>query len=173
MRLTECLCEYRQQINEYINAAWGGYEMVSLGVKYDITTLPGIAVLEDDQLLGALLYRIEGKECEIAALFSLVEKKGVGTLLVNAIVQKAKNEKFRRLWLITTNDNTKAIRFYQMHDFLLKAVHINSFANTRLLKPNEPEQGIDGIPILHEFEFEMILESNKTAEDEDRSTLKI
>ena len=31
-----------------------------------------------------------------------------------------------RMWLVTTNDNTPAIRFYQRYGFTLKAVHINA-----------------------------------------------
>jgi len=49
----------------------------------------------------------------IYVLESLRQRIGVGEALINAVIQKAKNADCRRVWLITTNDNTLAIRFYQ------------------------------------------------------------
>ncbi|GAA2448341.1 hypothetical protein GCM10010191_77240 [Actinomadura vinacea] len=57
-----------------------------------------------------------------------------------------------RLWLITTNDNLRALRFYQRYGFDLVAV-----ARSRALTPSIPEIGLDGIPIRHELELELPL----------------
>ena len=64
----------------------------------------------------------------------------------------------RQPGLITTNDNTSALRFYQKYGFSLKAVHIGAADEARrLLKPALPRTGEDRIPIHHEFEFEILL----------------
>ena len=102
-------------------------------------------------------YRIEGDECEIVTLNSLQERRGIGTALINAVIDVAKANSCRRLWLITTNDNTRAIRFYQRFGFSLRAVHINAMDEARKLKPSIPLVGNDDIPIQHEFEFEIML----------------
>jgi len=86
-------------------------------------------------------------ECEIAVLESLRQRAGVGGALINAVIQKAKSADCRRVWLITTNDNTLAIRFYQRFGFELRAVHINAMEQSRRLKPQIPMVGADGIPI--------------------------
>ena len=39
----------------------------------------------------------------------------------------------------------------------LAAVHLNALNFSRELKPSIPLTGIDGIPLLHEIEFEIIL----------------
>ncbi|MNV93512.1 hypothetical protein D3C71_1882140 [compost metagenome] len=61
------------------------------------------------------------------------------------------------MWLITSNDNTRAIRFYQKRGLDLKAVHRDAITEARKLKPSIPLIGMDGIPIRHELEFELTL----------------
>jgi len=77
--------------------------------------------------------------------------------LINTVIQKAKEAYCDRVWLITTNDNTGAIRFYQRFGFSLRAVHIDSMDKARILKPQIPLTGNDEIPLKHEFEFEFII----------------
>lgn len=63
-----------------------------------------------------------------------------------------------RTWLlITTNDKTPALRFYQRRGFRLVAVHRDAIDRARLLKPSIPLTGIYGIPIHAEIELEMLL----------------
>ncbi len=147
----------RDQVNAYVRYLWGGPMMVTRGQMFDTSELPGFVAESDGALLGAVLYRMEGDSCECAGLFALVSGHGVGTRLLNAVIEVAKASRMRRLWLVTTNDNTRAIRFYQKFGFSLKAVHIGAFEETCKLKSESPALGDDRIPIAHEFEFEMIL----------------
>lgn len=148
----------RNKVDAYIREEWGGPMMVTLGNLYDTSALPGFVAVEDDVLMGAILYRIDGKACEVAALYSLSENRGIGTSLLNKVVEAAREMRCHRVWLVTTNDNTHAIRFYQRFGFTLKAVHIGGIEAVRRLKHELPEKGIDGIPIEHEFEFELLLD---------------
>jgi hypothetical protein len=52
------------------------------------------------------------------------------------------------------NDNTRAMHFYQKRDSIMKALHYNAVEESRKIKPEIPRYGYDGIPILHEIEFE-------------------
>ena len=61
----------------------------------------------------------------------------------------------RRLWLITTNDNTPAINFYRHLGFSLVAIHEGAVNLSRRLKPEIPETGVGGVPIRDELEFEI------------------
>lgn len=154
LRLDE---SFRNSVDAYIRHLWSGPKSVALGELYDTSILPGFVVVDDGALLGAALYRLYNEECEVSVLFSLIQKEGVGTKLLDAVIDTARQEKARRVWLVTTNDNTQAIRFYQKYGFSLKAVHIGSFEVTRKLKDKIPEVGIDNIRIEHEFEFEILL----------------
>lgn len=147
----------RRDVDGYIKEEWGGPMIVSLGNLYDSSVLPGFIASENGQMTGAVLYRVEGSACEIAVLYSLMENHGVGTALIRRVMETAREHGCHRVWLVTTNDNTHAIRFYQKFGFDLKAVHINSLEVTRQLKGGLPEKGIDGIPLKHEFEFEILI----------------
>ncbi len=60
-----------------------------------------------------------------------------------------------RLWLITTNDNVDALRFYQRRGFELAALHRRAVDESRSrLKPEIPVAGAYGIPIRDEIELE-------------------
>jgi len=145
----------RPFINGQIAESWAGPVIVSKGKLHDTREHSGFAAFDENTVAGYILYRIENNECEITVLESLRENQGVGRALINAVIGAAKSAGRRRVWLITTNDNTHAIRFYQKFGFSLKAVHIDAIDESRKLKPQIPLTGFDGIPIKHEFEFEI------------------
>jgi hypothetical protein len=74
---------------------------------------------------------------------------------IQALVVRSLEARCKRLWLITTNDNMHALRFYQKQGFALAALRPNAIAASRLLKPEIPEIGLDGIPIRDEIELEI------------------
>jgi len=149
--------KHREEVNEHIRKQWG-LPVITRGSAIDVVNLPGFIAHDDGELIGAILYQIKNGECEIAVLFSLRENIGVGSGLLKAVVEAVKEHGCRRVWLITTNDNAPAIRYYQKRGFSLKAVHTNAFKITQKLKGMGDETifGIDGIPILHEVEFELV-----------------
>ena len=61
-----------------------------------------------------------------------------------------------RLWLITTNDNIDALRFYQRRGFVLVAVHSDAVTRARdTVKPELPLLGFHDIPLRDEIELEL------------------
>ena len=62
-----------------------------------------------------------------------------------------------RIWLITTNDNLRALRFYQRWGMDLRRLVRNGVDVSRLIKPAIPAEGHDGIPLRHELELELVL----------------
>ncbi|HML47840.1 MAG TPA: GNAT family N-acetyltransferase [Clostridia bacterium] len=151
----EIVCLNGAKVDAHIVDEWAGPMIVTLGNSYDSSVLPGFAAMEGDRVLGAILYRIQDDACEIAVVYSLLENRGIGTALIRRVIETAKKAGCGRVWLVTTNDNVHALRFYQKFGFRIKDVHIGSMAITRRLKPGLPETGIDGIPLAHEVEFEL------------------
>lgn len=150
--------DYRNQVDGLLREAWAGPIIVTKERAWDTSTLPGFAAVEESGVLcGAATYRIGDSECEITSLNSLTSGQGIGSALISAVLAVAMKSGCGRLFLVTTNDNTHAIRFYQKFGFSLKAVHIGAMDESRRLKPSIPLVGIDGIPLLHEFEFEILL----------------
>jgi hypothetical protein len=62
------------------------------------------------------------------------------------------------VWLVTSNDNLDAIRFYQRRGLRLVAVHPGAIDQAREIKPAIPLVGHYGIPIRDELEFELSLD---------------
>ena len=136
---------------------FGAPVVVGRGRKLDPLALDGFVAEEDGVLLGAVTFLREGTEIEIVTLDGAVENRGAGTALLDAVVARARAEGVRRLFLVTTNDNIRAIRFYQKRGWDMVALHRNAVAAARTLKPEIPVIGLDDIPIRHEIEFELIL----------------
>jgi len=144
-------------IVNYIRNNWGSSLIVTRGKVHNAEVLPGFAAMADDAVKGIITYHIEGNDCEIVSLDSLQENNGIGKALIDQVVHVARLHGCKRVWLITTNDNTHAIRYYQKRGFDLVAIHRNAIDASRIIKPQIPLTGFDGIPILHEIEFEMML----------------
>lgn len=144
----------REKVTDFVTGSWGAPIMVTKGKIHHMDKLPGFIAEENDNIIGLITYSIINGECEIVSLDSLSENKGIGSSLIELVIKRALEEKCRRVWLITTNDNTKAIRFYQKRGFDMAAFYHNSVERSRKIKPEIPKTGNDGIPILHEIEME-------------------
>lgn len=136
---------------------WGDETVVVHGVIYRPAELPGFAAEAGSEIMGLLTYHIEGQACEIVTLNAWRAGLGIGAALIEAARQAAAQEKCRRLWLATSNDNLPALRFYQKRGFALSALRRKAIAESRKIKPAIPLAGKDGIPIRDEIELELLL----------------
>jgi N-acetylglutamate synthase-like GNAT family acetyltransferase len=95
------------------------------------------------------------KQCEILTLHAGEQWHGTGTALIEAVRLLARRQGCTRLWVITTNDNVDALRFYQRRGFRLVAVHRGAVDRSRAsLKPEIPPVGAYGIAKRDEIERE-------------------
>jgi len=147
----------RDFIISYISDNWGSPIIVTRGNIYNIEKLPGFVAVIEDEVKGIITYNIQDKQCEIVSLDSLFEKRGIGSLLIEEVIRFARGKGCKRVWLVTTNDNIHAIRYYQKRGFNLVKIHRNAVNESRKIKPEITLLGFDGIPIVHEIEFEKIL----------------
>ena len=127
------------------------------GAIYEPHTLPGFVAVQDDGWLGLTTYHIVNDACENVMLASVREGVGVGTALINAVVAQARRLHCTRVWLITTNDNLHALRFYQKRSFHLVAVHRDAANRARQIKSAIPLVGNHGIPLHDAIELELIV----------------
>ena len=148
----------KASIADFISSNWGSVISVSRGNVYNTTDLPGFICKDNDKIVGLVTYNIENKDCEIVTLDSKINGVGLGSLLINKVIDLAKTKNCRRVWLITTNDNTNAIKFYQKRGFEWAGFHKNAMIDSRKIKPEIPDFGNDNIPIKHEIEFEYLLD---------------
>lgn len=147
----------REKVNSFIKKHWFSTDIIIRGSVIDMTKVEGIIVLDNSDIIGLLTYTICDKVCEITSLNSLIEGKGIGTSLINKVINIAKVNGCKKIILVTTNDNIDAIRFYQKRGFDLSGFYHNSLDVSRKMKPAIPLLGNYNIPLKHEIEFEMIL----------------
>ena len=75
--------------------------------------------------------------------------------MIEAVWLLARRQGCTRLWVITTNDNVDALRFYQRRGFRLVRVHRGAVDRSRAsLKPEIPPVGAYGIPLRDEIELD-------------------
>jgi GNAT superfamily N-acetyltransferase len=144
-------------IRDLLSAHFASPRLVSRGVLHQADELPGLVAIRDGSPLGVLLYDCRGDQCEVVVLSAIEEGRGVGTALLEAVKSVALAGSCKRMWLITTNDNTPGIDFYQRRGWTKVATYHGAVAESRRLKPELPEIGRDGSPIRDEIEFELRL----------------
>ncbi len=151
---------------DLLTERWGTHHIVTRGRSHAGDELPGFVAVGGNKPIGLSLYKIEGEYCELVSLDSIIEGIGVGSALVEAVEKAALEAGCIRLWLITTNDNLKALGFYQRKGFRLTAVYPNALERSRKMKPEIPLTGMNGIPLSDEMELvkRLTREGNSSAE---------
>jgi RimJ/RimL family protein N-acetyltransferase len=91
------------------------------------------------------------------SLNSLVPSIGIGTALIEAVKNVARESGCNRVCLTTTNDNLNALRFYQKRGFVLVTIRRDVIKIARQYKPI-PLIGANGIPIRDEIELELTID---------------
>ena len=76
---------------------------------------------------------------------------------MDAVLAHARGEGVGRIWLVTTNDNLRALGFYQRWGLDLVALIRNGASTSRRVKASMPTTGRNRIPIRHELELEFRL----------------
>jgi ribosomal protein S18 acetylase RimI-like enzyme len=141
-----------------LTGSWGETTVVGHGVVRDAGRLPGFVAERDGAVVGVLTYHVGGSDLEVVTVDAVERNAGVGTRLLAAALDLARERGLRRLWLVTTNDNVDALRFYQRRGLRLVAVHPGAADAARRSKPTIPEVGAHGIEIHDELELEMRLQ---------------
>jgi len=112
----------------------------------------------DTELVGVATYVVDGNACELLTLHAETRFSGVGTALVEAVRRRALDAGCGLLWVVTTNDNLDALRFYQRRGFRLARLRTGAVDRSRAtVKPEIPAIGDHGIPLCDEIELEMLL----------------
>jgi len=147
----------RDLINAFIKERWHSTSMIIRGKVIDMTKTEGFYFSEDEKVIGLITYIVYNNILEITSLDSLKENRGIGSKLIETIIQEAKERKIQKIVLITTNDNINAIRFYQKRGFDMVHLFRDALDVSRELKPEIPLVGKDSIPLRHEIEFELTI----------------
>jgi GNAT superfamily N-acetyltransferase len=157
----------RAELAARVSRSWGSSRVVSRGVAHEITDLPCLLATDGEKWLGVAAYRLAGDECELVLIEAFERGRGIGTALLEAAADLARESNSRRLLLVTSNSNVDALRFYQRRGMHLVRVWVDALTEARKhLKPEIPLLGDHGIPIRDELELELLLQ-NAESKNED------
>jgi GNAT superfamily N-acetyltransferase len=145
-------------VREELTNNWGRPQIWSIGRMFEADTLPGFVADRDGELVGLVTYslaeHVGPHECEIVTLSSRVEGQGIGGALLDAAIAAALAVGRTRIFLTTTNDNLRALGFYQRRGWILVKLHQGIIVWARERYPGIPKIGMNGIPWRDELELE-------------------
>jgi len=119
---------------------------------------PMLVAVDGGEPAGLLTYILGEDGCEVLTLHTAIQWQGAGSALLHAVANLARDAGCARLWLVTTNDNVDALRFYQRRGFRLRALRAGAVDEARRgVKPEIPWIGDHGIPLRDELELELDL----------------
>jgi ribosomal protein S18 acetylase RimI-like enzyme len=138
---------------------WGGPVVVGHGVRYDLAMLPTLVAMDRaGAVAGVLAYAVADDALEVVSIAATRPGRGAGTALLSAVTGEARRRGLRRLWLVTTNDNLRGLRFYQRRGLRIVRVEPGAVDVARRLKPGIPTVGAYGIPLHDELTLELRLD---------------
>jgi GNAT superfamily N-acetyltransferase len=128
------------------------------GVLVDSLDHPAVLAWSDGDLTGVATYVVDADGCELLTLHAATRLMAIGSALLTTVQDVARDAGCRRLWVVTTNDNVEALRFYQRRGFRLVLIRPGAVDRSReVLKPEIPRSGAYDIPLRDELELEMTL----------------
>ena len=137
-----------------ISSLFGSSRVVSGRILHETNLLPGLVAEDEATRIGLLQYRIENSRCEVVILIAVRKREGVGTALLQALRRTEEVSKCSRIWLITSNNNKRGQAFYGAMGMVQCAVYPNAIADSRKLKPENPEHDKEGRAVTDEIEYE-------------------
>lgn len=146
--------ETRDLVNQFFIDNWYSTDMSIRGEIIDGTKLDGFLLQEENTIIGLVTYTFFGDICEIVSLDSKKENIGIGSALLKEIEKIAIDNNCKKMRLITTNDNMRALQFYQKRGYCLTKLYPNAMEEVRKVKPNVPALGDNDIPLRDEIELE-------------------
>ena len=149
----------RHWVAETLVQQWTSTFVARRGELVEAAGLPGFLATLGGRRVGLALVDIKDREYEVVSISTTEPRRGVGRALMVRCVDEARARGCRRVWLVTTNNNLAAIGFYQRFGMDLCALHRHAVHVSRELKPTIPVRDATGVPIDHELEFELLLET--------------
>ncbi len=157
MNIKKITKEDKQFVTAVLRNFWGSDTIIVRNNSYKVETLLGFLAEENKRPVGLITYTIKNKKILIISLNSLIPGKGIGTALLEKVQEEGKMAGYLKIIVVTTNDNIKAQEFYKKRGFIPTAMYKNSIKKARLIKPEIPEIGENGIPITDEIELTLSL----------------
>ncbi len=144
----------QRQIEEHWRQAWG-LPLVSVRRDYLPADVEGLVWRDElGTVQGVVAWAIDGEAAEIVSIEAFQLGTHVGGRLLDGAETELRRRGVRRVTIVTTNDNLRALAFYVRRGYRLVAVHPDAMDLVREKKPRLPQVGNEGIPLRDMWELE-------------------
>lgn len=143
-------------ILDELHRVWHSTRIWSLRRRHNAEHLPAWIAEVGDEPVGLMTYDLNHgcDQLEVITLSVRRENLGIGARLLEVAEDLARTQGCARAFLTTTNDNLRALGFYQRQGWKMVAVHRYNADLARRLKPVMPKVADNGLPIRDEVEME-------------------
>jgi ribosomal protein S18 acetylase RimI-like enzyme len=122
-------------VRSFLGQHFGSTKVVSRGVMHQADDLPGFIAISRGEPSALLTYCVMKGDLAVVSLHAAIAGRGLGSRLLAAARDRARELQCRRLWLITTNDNEPAIAFYSRWGCISQPFIVVRLRNHASLKP--------------------------------------
>lgn len=133
----------------------GGPPIFGVLHEYSPSDVEGLVSRDENGAkTGLVTWWSDGETAEVVSLHATPQGCGTGARLMDAAESELKGSGVTRVVLATTNDNVRALSFYQRRGYRLVGVRLDEMARIRQTKPDVPRVGQDGVPLRDMWELE-------------------
>ncbi len=141
------------EVGGQLRKRWGD-SLLMHGKVWMLGEYKAIAAKRGDMLLGMVTYAFDKNTLLVLTLDNFSEEKGIGGRLLDAVSERGRAQGATLIRVMTTNDNTPSLRYFQLLGFKLVAFYPGAITNYRVFVPSLPETGVDGIAVRDALELE-------------------
>ena len=141
--------------SDWLDDRLGGRRQARRGEVVDVLEAGlGFVAERAGRPVGLLTFRVDEDSVELSAIAADPPHGGIGSALLEALDGVVRLTDRHWIWVVTTNDNLDALRFYQRRGFRIGEVRVGAVDRARLsVKPSIAGIGAYGIPLRDEFEL--------------------
>lgn len=141
-------------IDGLLREHWG-LPIVSIDREYMPEDLEGLIWRDETATVqGLVTWAVDGENAEIVSVDTFTQAIRVGGRLLDGAEAELRDRGVRRLTVVTTADNLRAIAFYVRRGYRLVRLDLDGMDRVRRIKPGLPLHGIEGIPLRDMYELE-------------------
>lgn len=146
----------RSWMRGFMRKWWGSESVVVWKTKYKPAEKDVYIALLNGEEVGLVILRYDAALNEIINLTVSDTHPQVGRQLILSAVENAKKHNSERIIVMTTNDITNTLRFYQNIRFRLQELRVDIVKESRKMKPQISMVDNRHISIQDEIELEMV-----------------
>lgn len=144
-------------IRDLLARRWGD-DLMMFGRTWKIDEYDALVARDEKgEILGLATHAFQKSTILALTIDNFSEVRGVGKALLNRVAEIGRQRGARVLRVLTTNDNTPALRYFQKRGFRIVALYPGAIMIYRTIARNLPEIGVDGIPVRDAIELEIDL----------------